>query len=120
LGAVVAAASTLQAISDVPTFIDEQTLRLLDALQPVIAVVPPPVYFAVLLGIINSCVFYIVFGRGFKLFVPYVVLGSAAAVLGITVGKQLPETGPLMGDASIVAACISTWTILFIARSMHL
>lgn len=100
--------------------IEEQTARFLDALHPILAIVPPPVYTAILIGIINSCLFYIGFGRGLARFVPYLILGSAGAILGLTLGKQLPNTGPMIGDVSVAAVCISTWTILFIARGMRL
>jgi hypothetical protein len=100
--------------------IEEQTVHLLDALRPIFALITPAVYVATLLGMINSCVFYLFLGRGLRLFLPYLAIGSAAAVLGMTVGRQLPESGPSIGDVSVVAASISAWTILFIARALHL
>ena len=101
--------------------IEEQTIRLLDLLRPAISDLSPIFYLAALLGIVNCSVFYLFgFGRGFKLFIPYLVLAAAAAVGGAVVGTQLPETGPLIGDVSIAAASISTWTVLLIARSLRL
>lgn len=100
--------------------IEEYTVQFLDILRPALAAVPPPVYLGVLLGMVNSCVFYLLMGRGFRLFLPYLFLGSAAAGGAALVSGQLPETGPLLGDVSIVAVSILTWTILLIARSMRL
>ncbi len=101
--------------------LEEQTARFLDLLRPAISLLPPTAYVGVLLGVINCAVFYLTgLGRGFRLFVPYLILGAAGAVAGAMVGRQLPETGPLLGDVSVVATCVSTWTILLIARSMRL
>ncbi len=100
--------------------IEEQTTRFLGAIQPLLVTVPPTTYIATLIGIINTALFYIGFGRGARMFVPYLLIGSIAAVIGVTVGRQLPETGPLIGDASVAAGTVFTWTILFIARSLRL
>lgn len=101
--------------------IEEQTIRFLDLLRPFISDLSPVIYLAVLLGIVNCAAFYLVgLGRGFRLFVPYLLLASAAAVGGAIVGEQLPDSGPLIGDVSIVAASASTWVVLLIARSLHL
>ena len=101
--------------------IEEQTARFLDLLRPQMVNLPPSVYLAVLLGVINCSAFYLLgIGRGFRLFLPYLILGAAAAVAGALVGEQLPETGPLMGNVSVAAASVSTWTVLLIARSMRL
>jgi hypothetical protein len=76
---------------------------------------------AVLLGIVNCAAFHLLgLGRGFKLFVPHLILAAAAAVGGAIVGEQLPDAGPLMGDVSVAASSASTWAILLIARSLHL
>lgn len=100
--------------------IEEYTLRLLNALAPVTTGVPPPFYVGTLLGIINTCLFYLRFGRGLKLFLPYLALGAAAALVGLTVGRQLPDPGPMLGDVNVVATTVATWTFLFVARSLRL
>ncbi len=100
--------------------IEEYTVRLLDTLRPVISSMAPATYVSVLLGVINACAFYLVISRRFRFFIPCLVLGALAAVGGTTVGSHLPETGPLIGEVSVVAASLSTWTILLIARSIRL
>ena len=100
--------------------IQELTAQFLNLLQPLLATVSPPVYLAVLIGLVNSCVFYIGFGRGLARFVPYLVIGSAGAILGLAAGEQLPNTGPLLGEVSVVAVSVCAWSILFIARGMRL
>ena len=72
-----------------------------------------------LLGIANSCVFFLLFGRGFRLFIPFLLLGTAAAIGGVVVAKQLPESGPMLGEVNILIASVATWLILFIARSLR-
>lgn len=99
--------------------IEEQTARLLDLARPALAGVSPTVYVAALLGLINSALFYVGLGRGLRLYIPYLVLGAAGAVGGAMVGRQLPETGPMIGDVSIVIASAATWIVLLIARSMR-
>ena len=100
--------------------IEEQTARFLNTLQPLLVFVSPPIYLATLIGIVNSSVFYIGFGRGLARFVPYLILGSGAAILGLMVGKQLPNAGPQLGDVSVIAVSVCTWSILFIARGLRL
>lgn len=100
--------------------VEEYTLRLLNTLTPYISRVPPPYYVGTLLGIINTCLFYLRFGRGFKLFIPYLVLGAGAALVGLTVGRALPDSGPMLGEVNLVATTIATWAFLFIARSLRL
>ncbi|MGE5618136.1 MAG: hypothetical protein ACM3US_02635 [Sphingomonadaceae bacterium] len=100
--------------------IEEQTLRFLNTLTPIISKVPPPYYVGALLGIVNTCLFYLRFGRGLKLFLPYLVLGSGAALMGLTVGAHLPGSGPMLGDVNVVATTLATWVILFVARSLRL
>ncbi len=101
--------------------IEEYTVRFLNAVVPALSEVPPSYYLGALIGIINTCLFYLAgFGRGFKLFVPFLAIGAAAAIVGLTVGRQLPESGPQLGEVSIPATTLSTWTILFVARSLRL
>lgn|GEM_PF-1541291 len=102
------------------SMIEDFTLRLLNSLTPAISKVPPPYYVGALLGIINSCLFYLRFGRGFRLFLPYVVLGAAAALVGLTVGRQLPDSGPMIGEVNVVVTSLATWVCLFVARSLRL
>ncbi len=100
--------------------IEDQTIRLLNSLSPFISKVPPPYYVGTLVGVINTCLFYLRFGRGLKLFLPYLAIGAAAALVGLTVGKQLPDSGPMLGDVNLVATTVATWTFLFVARSLRL
>ncbi len=100
--------------------IEEYTVRLLNTLMPFISRVPPPFYVGALLGIINTCLFYLRFGRGLKLFFPYLTLGAAAALVGLTVGKQMPASGPMLGDVNVAITTVSTWGFLFVARSLRL
>ena len=99
---------------------EEYTVRFLNAFSPLLSRVPAPYYIGALLGIINSCLFYLGFGRGFRRFVPYLAVGAAGALLGVTIGRQLPDTGPLIGDVNVIAACASCWAVLFVARSLRL
>ncbi len=103
-----------------PDVIEQYTAHLLNALEPTISRVPPPYYVGTLLGVVNTCLFYLGFGRGFKLFLPYLALGVAGALMGLTAGTQLPDSGPMLGEVNVVATVASTWTILFIARSLRL
>lgn len=100
--------------------VEQYTVLLLNALQPTLVGVPPIYYLGALIGIINGCVFYLRFGRGLKRFLPYLGLGAAGAIAGITVGEQMPETGLMLGDVNMAAASFGTWIILFIARSIRL
>lgn len=100
--------------------VEEYTVRLLNALEPTVSRVPPPMYVGTLLGIVNTCLFYFRFGRGLRLFPPYLVLGSAAAIIGVTAGMQLPDSGPMLGDVNVAATIASTWLVLFVARSLRL
>ena len=105
----------------IPNVIEEHTVRFLNVLVPGLSGVPPSYYVGALAGIINTCLFYLAgFGRGFKLFVPFLAVGTAGAIVGLTVGRQLPETGPQLGEVSVLATTVSTWTILFVARSLRL
>ncbi len=99
--------------------IEEQTARLLDMARPVLIALPPAVFVAVLLGLMNSAVFYVGLGRGLRLFVPYLILGAAGAAGGAMIGRQLPEGGPMIGDVSVVSTSVAAWVVLLIARSMH-
>ncbi len=100
--------------------VEEYTLRLLNTLTPILSKVPPPYYVGTLVGIINTCVFYLRFGRGMKLFLPYLALGAAGALVGLTVGTQLPHSGPMLGEVNVAATSVATWGFLFIARSLRL
>ncbi len=100
--------------------IEEYTLRLLNTLSPAMSRVPPSYYVGALVGIINCCLFYLRFGRGFKLFIPYLALGAAGAIVGLTVGKQLPDSGPMLGEVNIVVTSLAVWICLFVARSLRL
>lgn len=101
--------------------IEEYTLRLLHAISPAIARVPPPLYLGTLLGIIGTCLFYIPLGRGLRLFPLYLVLGVTAALVGSTVARQLPDDmGPMLGEVSVVATVLFAWVILLVARSLRL
>jgi hypothetical protein len=100
--------------------IEDYTLRFLNSLTPFISRVPPPYYVGTLLGIINTCIFYLRFGKGVKLFIPYLALGAGAALVGLTVGTQLPDSGPMLGDVNVAATSFATWAFLFIARSLRL
>ncbi|MHB0868367.1 MAG: hypothetical protein ACYC66_14385 [Chloroflexota bacterium] len=100
--------------------IEEQTIRFLNTLTPIITKVPPPYYVGTLLGVINTCLFYLRFGRGLRFFLPYLGLGSAAALVGLTIGRQLPDSGPMLGDVNVAATTVATWAFLFIARSLRL
>jgi hypothetical protein len=55
-----------------------------------------------------------------KLFIPFVMIGAAAAVIGVTVSRQLPESGPTIGEVDLVAASVATWVALLIARAFRL
>ena len=100
--------------------VEEYTVRLLNALEPTVSRVPPPMYVGTLLGIVNTCLFYLRFGRGLRLFLPYLALGSGAAVVGVTAGTQLPESGLMLGDVNVMPTIVSTWLVLFVARSLRL
>ncbi|HEX2924391.1 MAG TPA: hypothetical protein VHS06_11980 [Chloroflexota bacterium] len=100
--------------------IEEYTLRLLNTLTPAISRVPPPYYVGTLLGIINCCVFYLRFGRGLKLFLPYLIIGAAGALVGLTVGRQLPDSGPMLGEVNVIVTSLAAWICLFVARSLRL
>ena len=100
--------------------LEEYTQRLLDLLAPLLYRFPPSHYVAILLGVMNTCIFYLRFGSGLLLFVPYLVIGSGASMLGVTVGQQMPSSWPTIGDVNVVAATVSTWIVLFIARSLRL
>ena len=99
---------------------EEYTVRFLNIVSPHLSRVPPPYYVGALLGIINSCLFYLGFGRGFWRFLPYLIVGAAGALLGVIIGRQIPDTGPMMGDVNVIAACASCWVVLFVARSLRL
>ncbi len=99
---------------------EEHTVRFLNAIMPTVSTASPVVYLGTLVGVINTCLFYFLFGRGLKLFLPYLILGAAGSVVGLTVGEQLPESGPMLGELHVVAATIATWAVLFIARSLRL
>lgn len=99
---------------------EEYTVRFLTFVGPVLWKLPPAYYVGGLLGIINTCLFYLRFGRGLLLFFPYLVVGAAAAIVGLTVGQQLPATGPFLGEVNVAATVVTTWIALFIARSLRL
>lgn len=103
-----------------PNVIEEQTVRLLDFLLPTISLLSPPAFLGILIGLICGSAFYLIFGRGLGLFLPYLVLAVAGALVGVAVGTQIPEVGPMLGEVSVVAALASSWSFLFIARSMRL
>ncbi len=98
---------------------EEYTLRFLNSMEPLLCRIPPAYYVGGLLGIINSCLFYLRFGHGLMLFFPFLVVGCAGAILGLTVGTQLPEMGPSLGDVNLVATVAACWIALFIARSLR-
>ena len=100
--------------------IDEYTVRFLNAIAPVLSGVSPSLYVGSLLGIINTCVFYLFLGRGLKLFPAFLAVGIAGALVGVAVGGQVSAWGPLLGEVHLVAASLSTWAFLFVARSLRL
>ena len=99
---------------------EEYTIRLLNFMAPLLQKLPPAYYVGGLLGVINTCVFYLRFGKGLLLFFPYLVVGTAAAIVGLTVGKQLPTSGPFLGEVNVIITVATTWIALFIARSLRL
>jgi len=100
--------------------VEEYTIRLLDSMAPLLTRVPPAYYVGTLVGVINTCIFYVRFGRGLLLFLPYLLVGTAAAIVGLTVGRQLHDVGPFVGEVNVAATTISTWCCLFVARSLRL
>jgi len=98
---------------------EEYTIRFLNSMEPLLCRIPPAYYVGGLLGIINSSLFYLRFGRGLMLFFPFLVVGCAGAIAGLTVGTQLPEMGPSLGDVNLASTVVASWIALFIARSLR-
>lgn len=100
--------------------VEEYTIRFLTFIEPSINKLPPSYYVGGLLGVINTSLFYLRFGHGLLLFLPYLVVGAAASIVGLTIGKQLPASGPFIGEINVAATVITTWFALFVARSLRL
>ncbi|MGI5837181.1 MAG: hypothetical protein ACOX87_11950 [Chloroflexota bacterium] len=100
--------------------IEEYTIRFLTFIEPSLNRFPPSYYVGGLLGVINTCIFYLRFGRGLLLFFPFLVIGAAASIVGLTIGKQLPASGPFIGEINVATTVITTWFALFVARSLRL
>jgi LysM repeat protein len=100
--------------------LERYTERFLRWMGPLLQGSPPFAFVGALVGMVNSSLFYLVLGRSLRLFVPFLFLGTAAAVIGVTVSRQLPQSGTVIGEVDLVAASVATWIILLIARSFRL
>jgi LysM repeat protein len=105
---------------DFLTTAERYTEQFLRWIEPLISGASPFVFVGALVGVVNSCLFYLVLGRSLALFIPFMLIGAAAAVVGVTVSRQLPESGPMIGEVDLVVASVATWLTLLIARSFRL
>ena len=87
------------------------------ALSEPLAVVPPWLALAGLVGVINAAACFMLVGRRISRLGWYVGLGALAAGLGQVFGAALQAPEPLkIGDLNVLAASVAAWAIVLVAR----
>lgn len=82
-----------------------------------LALVPPWLVLAGLVGVINAAACFMLVGRRVRHLGWYVVLGALAAGLGQVFGDAMQAPVPLkIGDLNVLAASVGAWLVVLVAR----
>jgi hypothetical protein len=82
-----------------------------------LAVFPPWLLLAGLVGVINAAACFMLVGRRLSHLGWYIVLGALAAGLGQVFGAALEAPDPVkIGDLNVLAASVAAWVIVLVAR----
>ena len=86
-------------------------------MQFALALLPPWLVLASLLGVINAAACFMLVGRQLSRVTWYALLGLFAASLGQVVSTALSAPNPLpIGDLNVLAASLGAWAIVLLAR----
>jgi hypothetical protein len=86
-------------------------------MQFALALLPPWLVLASLLGVINAAACFMLVGRQLSRVTWYALLGLFAASLGQVVSTALSAPNPLpIGDLNVLAASLGAWSIVLLAR----
>ena len=78
---------------------------------------PPWLFLAALLGVINAAACFMLFGRHLSRLPWYALLGLLAASLGQVVGTAVPLPRPLsIGDVNVLATSLGACGVVLAAR----
>ena len=87
------------------------------ALSEALAVVPPWLGLAGVVGVINAAACFMLVGRRLSRLGWYVGLGALAAGLGQVFGAALRAPEPLkIGELNVLAASVAAWLVVLVAR----
>jgi uncharacterized membrane protein len=82
-----------------------------------IASLPPWLFLAALLGVINAAACFMLFGRHLSRLPWYALLGLLAASLGQVVGTAVPAPRPLsIGDVNVLVTSLGACGVVLAAR----
>jgi uncharacterized membrane protein len=89
--------------------------------QLLLALLPPWLVLAGLLGVINAAACFMLVGRDVSRLAWYALLGMFAASLGQVVGAALQAPQPLqIGDVNVMAASVGACSVVLAARVCRL
>ena len=84
--------------------------------QLVIALVPPWVVLAALVGAMHGALFHLLFADHVRRLPAIVLLGLAAGVAGGLLGTMIPPAIFAIGDTNLIATSLCAWAALGLAR----
>jgi hypothetical protein len=86
-------------------------------MQFALALLPPWLVLASLLGVINAAACFMLVGRHLSRVTWYALLGLFAASLGQVLSTALSAPNPLpIGDLNVLGASLGAWAIVLLAR----
>ena len=86
-------------------------------MQFALALLPPWLVLASLLGVINAAACFMLVGRRVSRVTWYALLGLFAASLGQVVSTALSAPNPLsIGDLNVLGASLGAWAVVLLAR----
>ncbi|MCC7103817.1 MAG: hypothetical protein IT307_01625 [Chloroflexi bacterium] len=95
---------------------------ILGATRPWIESVPPWALLSTALGLVSAAAYYLAVGTGLRSLPLCLALGMVVGPLAQLVGFRLPLPPPpfSIGEVHLPAVAGGTWTILLMARLLHL
>ena len=87
------------------------------SLSGALALIPPWLVLAGLIGVVNAAACFMLIGRRLSHLAWYAVLGALAAGLGQVFGTALNAPDPVkIGDLNVLAASLAAWVVVLVAR----
>lgn len=87
------------------------------AVSGLLAIVPPWLVMAALLGVINAAACFLLLGRRLGHLAWYAAIGALAAGVGQVFGAAVQAPEPVkVGELNVLAASVAAWVVLVAAR----